>query len=120
MKSNPFPLTIRTDRYTKIVLTAIAVILGFLALQPFFRPVPAQAQSDPSNWYIEPGITTIRKIDGSYLGDGKVVIDRKTGDVWGFPTFVSGALYPVDPINSPATSKATYLGKFDFSSMKKP
>jgi hypothetical protein len=120
MVSNPFTLTIRTDLYTKIVLTAIAVFLGVLALQPIIKPISARAQSDSSNWYIEPGVTTIRKSDGSYLGDGKIVIDRKTGDIWGFPTFVSGALYPVDPLNSPATSKPTFLGRFDFSAMKKP
>ena len=120
MQSTPFAFTIRTDLYTKIVLTALAVILGILAVQPLLSPTPAQAQSDSSNLYIEPGVTTIRKTDGSYLGDGKVVIDRKTGDIWGFPTFVTGAVYPVDPLNSPATSKPSYLGRFDFSAMKKP
>lgn len=120
MQSNPLTLTIGTDLYTKIVLTAIAVLLGVFAIQPLFSPAPAQAQSDSSNLYIEPGVTTIRKTDGSYLGDGKVVVDRKTGDIWGFPTFVTGAVYPVDPLNSPAKSKPVYLGHFDFSAMKKP
>lgn len=31
------------DRYTKIVLTVIAVSLALLALQPFYAPTPAQA-----------------------------------------------------------------------------
>jgi hypothetical protein len=33
------------DRYTKIVLTVIAVALTMLALQPFYAPRPAQADA---------------------------------------------------------------------------
>jgi hypothetical protein len=120
MQSNPFTGTIRVDLYTKVVLTAIAAFLGVLALRPAVRPVTAHAQSDSPSVYIEPGIVSLRKPDGSYLGDGRMVIDRKTGDVWGFPTFLAGAPYPVDVMNSPATSKPTYLGRFDFSAMKRP
>ena len=80
MQSTPFAFTIRTDLYTKIVLTAIAVLLGLLAVQPLLSPTPARAQTDSSNLYIEPGVTTIRKTDGSYLGDGKVVSRAAVSD----------------------------------------
>jgi hypothetical protein len=33
------------DRYTKVVLTVIAAALMLLALQPFYAPEPAHAQS---------------------------------------------------------------------------
>src|SRR5262245_38527280 len=108
------------DLYTKLVLTAIAVFLGILALRPAVSPAIAHAQTDSSNLYIEPGVVTIRKADGSYLGDGKLIIDRKTGEAWGFPTYVAGSPYPIDVLNSPGTTKATYLGKFDLSTMKRP
>ncbi|MBZ5611173.1 MAG: hypothetical protein LAP38_23165 [Acidobacteriia bacterium] len=109
---------LRADLYTKSVLTAIAVLLGVLALRPVLRPIPAQAQSEGRTLYIEPGVTMIRKPDGSSLGDGKMVVDLKSGDVWGFPTMVLNARYPVDVSNSkPAVSKPVYLGRFDFSSL---
>jgi len=109
----------RFDLYTKVVLTVIALFLGVLALRPTLHPVAVQADSDTPHFYIEPGITNIRKTDGSSLGDGKVVIDLRNGDVWGFPTVLFGSLYPVDiSTNKPPTSKPTYLGRFDFSAMK--
>ena len=120
MQSNPHASTIRVDLYTKIVLTAIAVLLGVLTLRPVVNPARVWAQSDNANLYIEPGTVSIRKPDGSFLGDGRMVIDRKTGDIWGFPTYVAGAPYPVDPLNTPPTSKPTYLGHFDFPAMKRP
>lgn len=120
MQFNPFDPAIRADLYTKVVLTAIAAFLGVIALRPALRPVTAHAQSDGSNLYVEPGVISIRKPDGSYLGDGRMVIDRNTGDVWGFPTFLQGAPYPIDIMNSPSVSKPTYLGRFEFSLMKRP
>ncbi len=109
----------RADLYTKIVLTAIAVLLGLLALRPVLTPVAAQAQSEASNFYIEPGITSIRKPDGSSLRDGKMVVDLRNGDVWGFPTMVQGARYPIDVVSGKAAvSKPVYLGRFDFSAIK--
>jgi hypothetical protein len=46
---------------------------------------------------------------------GKVVIDMRNGDIWGFPTLVQGP-YPIDTASSkPPTSRPMYLGKFLFS-----
>jgi hypothetical protein len=109
----------RLDLYTKAVLTAITLLLAVLALQSTLHTVPVLADSDQPHFYIEPGITNLRKTDGSSLGDGKVVIDLRNGDVWGFPTVQFGALYPVDiSTNKPPTATPTYLGRFDFSAMK--
>ncbi len=108
----------RVDVYTKIVLTAIAILLGALALRPAISPVRVQAQSDLPCLYVEPGVTSIRLPDGSSLGDGKIMIDLRNGDVWGFPTNMAGARYPVDVTASkPATSKPAYLGKFDLTTI---
>ena len=41
MSSNPILL----DRYTKFVLTLIALFAGIIALRPLLRPAPIHAQS---------------------------------------------------------------------------
>lgn len=111
---------VRGDTYTKVVLTAIAVFLGVLALKPMISPARVEAQSGHSDLFIEPRTTVIRRPDGMGQYEGKVVIDRRTGDVWGFPTD-SSVPYPVYTAdNKPPISKAIYLGKFDFSSMTVP
>src|SRR5580698_6862007 len=69
--------------YTKVVLTVIALLLATLAM----RPVPVGAQTEAPNLYIEPGTSPIRNLKGGGItGEGKVVINLSTGEVWGFPT----------------------------------
>jgi hypothetical protein len=107
----------KTDFYTKAVLTAIAILLAALLLR---SPLSVQAQGNRGyDVFIEPGYTSLHKPDGTMQVPGKVVIDRLTGDIWGFPTLAGGE-YPVDTTNSkPPVSTPIYLGKFDFSAMKK-
>jgi hypothetical protein len=107
----------RTDFYTKAVLTAIAILLAVLVCR---YPLAVQAQENHGyDIYIEPGYTSLHKPDGTMQVPGKMVVDRLTGDVWGFPTLTGGE-YPVDPTSSkPPVSTPIYLGKFDFSAMRK-
>ena len=64
---------------------------------------------------VEPGYTMIRKPDGTAQVYGKVVIDMRNGDIWGFPTLAQGP-YPVDTAKTtPPKSYPMYLGKFMFS-----
>ena len=115
MQSNPAGRGI--DRYTRVVLTVIAILLAVIAFEPLVRPRPVAADSDYSYLYIEPRVTSLRKPDGSQLVQGKVVIDMRNGDIWGFPT-LSGAPYPIDSTRSqPPVSTPMYLGRFDFSKM---
>jgi hypothetical protein len=110
-------MTTRIDVYTKCVLTAIALLLAVLAM----RPVAVSAQTDTSNLYIEPGTVAIRSLNGGIASEGKVVINMSTGDVYGFPTHGQGAPYPIEALNdgrSPV-ARPTYLGKFDFSQMRR-
>jgi len=111
---------IGVDRYTKVVLTIIAVMLGVIAVRPVITPADAvRAQDEAVPVYIEPGIISIRNPDGSTLGDGKMVINLKTGDIWGFPHMLMGAPYPMDPMSSkPAVSKPVHIGHYDFSAMR--
>lgn len=110
----------RTNVYTQIVLTAIAVLLGVLAFRPAAAPAPVFAQPADSSYYIEPGVTMIRKPDGSVMEQGKVFVDLRTGDIWGFPT-LSGRPYPIDTTKPlPPVSEPMYLGRYDLSKMVRP
>ena len=109
---------IRVDLYTKAVLTAIALLLAVLAFRPIFSPSAVQAQADSPSLYIEPGVTTIQSPDGSYEGAGKMVIDLRTGDAWGFPTIQAAAVHRMGASKTPVI-KPSYLGRFDFSAMKR-
>jgi hypothetical protein len=105
--------------YTKVMLTIIALLLAVIAM----RPVAVQAQGEPgTTFYVEPGTSPIRNLNGGVASDGKVVINMSTGDVWGFPTYSAGAPYPIDalPLSGRApVAKPVYLGKFDFAAMRR-
>lgn len=108
------------DRFTKAMLIAIAVLLGMIAFRPVVHAVPVQAQASEAHpFYIEPGYTMLRKPDGTSQVYGKVAIDMRTGDIWGFPTTVQGP-YPIDNAKTvPPKSYPMYLGKFMFSEATK-
>jgi hypothetical protein len=104
--------------YTKAILTVIALLLAKLVM----RPISVGAQTETPNLYIEPGTSPIRNLNGGVTGDGKVVINISTGEVWGFPTHSAGAPYPLDPLavdGRPTVVKPVFLGKFDFSALRR-
>lgn len=104
--------------YAKAILTVIALLLGVLVM----RPAPVRADNEAASFFVEPGTTPIRSLNGGVTGDGKVVINMATGEVWGFPTHGAGAPYPIDTLNLNdrlPVSKPIYLGKFDFAAMKR-
>lgn len=105
--------TIRT-----FILGALVALLLTVLFNPSLRPTPAFAQSSSDNSiYIEPGVRMLRAPDGSRQVLGKVVIDLRTGNVWGFPTTVDQP-FPVDITSQkPPTSKPFQLGKFDLEAM---
>lgn len=109
----------KLDNFTRALLFVIAAFLAIIALRPIIQPAPVQAQAESAYpFYVEPGVTTIRKPDGSAQMYGKVIIDMRNGDVWGFPT-VSQTPYPLDPVQSkPPKSHPMYLGKFMFDEAK--
>jgi hypothetical protein len=103
----------KVDWFVKSTLAAIALFLAVLVFRQWSQPAPVQAQvSDGHTLYVEPGYTMLRKPDGSGQMYGKMMIDMRTGDIWGFPTLVEGP-YPVDAGKSePPKSHPIYLGKF--------
>jgi hypothetical protein len=110
----------KTNTVTNLLLLAIAVALIAIAARPYIDPAPAQAQSmSAHSFYIEPGVQMLRAPNGSGQVYGKVVVDLRTGKIWGFPT---GTLdpYPSNPIdNKPTTSHPFALGKFAFEDTDK-
>ncbi len=109
----------RTDIYTKVVFTTIAILLAVSALFPEREMRKVYAQSEQSWFYWEPGTTVIRTVDGLGKVQGKIAIDLRNGDVWGFPTG-AGVPYPVvTTSHEPPWSKAIYLGRFDLTSARR-
>jgi hypothetical protein len=105
---------------TNTLLSIIPIALIAIAARPYIAPPPAEAQSTTAHpFYIEPGVQMLRNPDASGQVYGKVVVDLRTGKVWGFPT---GTLdpYPSNPgENKPAVSHPFALGKFAFDDTDK-
>jgi hypothetical protein len=108
------------DRFTKAMLTVVAVLLGMIAFRPIVHPAPVQAEASQAYpFFLEPGYTMLRKPDGTAQVYGKVAVDMRTGDIWGFPTAVQST-YPIDIAKTvPPKSHPMYLGKFMFSEATK-
>jgi len=109
----------KNDWVTRILLFAIAVFLGSIALRPLLVPPSVRADAQVYPFYIEPGTAMLRAPDGSRQVYGKVVVDLRNGKVWGFPTLTQDP-YPVDQINSgPPTSRPFLLAKYAFADTDK-
>ena len=103
--------------YTQIVLTVIAIFLGILACRP---STPVLADSQSLNLWVEPGTTNIRDVKGGTLGDGKIMINMNTGDVWGFPMKIAGVPYPTEALTGPKpVTIPAHLGKFDLDVIRR-
>lgn len=111
----------KIDRFMRFVLTLIALFLGIIALRPWFQPAMVQARDSYSsdtysangfNVFVEPGVTTLHASDGSKHVVGKVVVDLRTGNIWGFQT--TNDL----PYTRGGISRPIYLGKYDFAAME--
>ena len=109
----------RFHRIEKAILLSIAVLLSVIALRSYPPPQRVEAESSGRyDFFIEPGTFMLRTPDGARQVLGKVMVDMKSGDVWGFPTLSSDP-YPVDVTKpAPPTSKPIYLGKYDFAAAK--
>src|ERR1700683_1254866 len=107
--------TMRRKDVTIALLLIIAVALVTIAVQPIFAPRTVAAQSTVYPFYIEPGYEMLRTTDGTSQVYGKVVVDMRTGKIWGFPTLAPQS-YPITSMqnNKPPVSKPFELGRFAF------
>ena len=109
----------KIDRTVKLLLLAIAVFAGIDAMRPYIAPAPVKAQSDTSSVYIEPGVVMLRAPDGRKQVLGKMVVDLRTGNVWGFPTLSQDPYPSSGTSTTPQTSHPFLLGKFALEDMEK-
>ena len=106
-----------STRLAHVLLSVIAVALTVLAARPYVQPQSVQAQAaavseDPM--YVEPGVYLLRIPEGGQVL-GKVVVNLRTGNVWGFPTNNSDP-YPTSSLDSKLqVSHPFSLGKFAVS-----
>jgi hypothetical protein len=110
----------KNDLFSRSLLAVIAVALVAVALRPYIAPASAHAQSGAAYpVYIEPGVQMLKSPDGSKQLYGRVVVDLRTGKIWGFPTMTTDP-YPFNALNSkPQTSHPFALGRFAFEDMDK-
>lgn len=105
----------KLDWFVKSVLVLIVIFLGIVAFRPIAQPPLVMAQSgQPYPFWIEQGTVSLKKPDGNVTW-GKVVVDLRTGDVWGFPMKAQNTPYPV--YGTGDTSKVShpmYLGHMAF------
>ena len=107
---------LNSDSYRNAVLSIIALALVVLAIHAWADTPRVHADSTP-DLYIEPGTVPIPSADHLAQTQGKVVIKLENGEIWGFPTSMTGT-YPVDATtHKPPVAEPIYLGKFDFAAM---
>lgn len=105
----------KLDWFVKLLLVVIAILLAVVAFRPLVRPTPVLAQNgSPYPFHIEQGTVSLRKPDGTTTW-GKVVVDMRNGDVWGFPMKAQNTPYPAyGPGDSSKVSHPMYLGRMAF------
>ena len=109
----------RKDAVTNVLLSVIAVALVAIATRPYVSPPPVAADSAAHALFIEPGVQNLRYPDGTGQVYGKVVVDLRTGKIWGFPTGTVDP-YPSYPLDSkPAVSRPFALGRYAFEDLDK-
>jgi hypothetical protein len=111
-----------SDVIFKRLLILTLLVLSADLTRSLWNPVSPAVQAQNSTYpvYIEPGVTMLRTPDGSRQVLGKVVIDLRNGNVWGFPTTVEQP-FPVDMTQQkPPTSTPFRLGRFDLSVLDQP
>jgi hypothetical protein len=108
----------KTDTFKNLLLLTIAIALIAIAVKPYRQPPPAEAQAVAAQpYYIEPGVQMLRRPDGNGQVYGRMIVDLRTGKIWGFPTNGIDP-YPSNPLESkPMVSHPFALGKFAFEEM---
>lgn len=105
----------KLDWFVKILLVSVVVLLAVLVFRPVAHPSSVLAQSgSPYPYFIEQGTVSLKKPDGN-IAWGKVVVDMRTGDVWGFPMKAQNTPYPVyGQGDNSKVSHPMYLGRMAF------
>ena len=109
----------KIDWFVKFLLLVIVILLGVIALRLYVAPPVVKAESLGTYFplHIEPGNVNLTSPDGKYSGVGKLVIDLRNGNIWGFPALgtVPRSLSDFTPI----TSHPYLVGKWALTDMDK-
>ncbi len=111
----------KSDRQTKVLLFAIASLLAVIAVHLYFEPTPVHGESGEGyRLFVEPGVSMLRAPDGGGQILGKVVVDLRNGNIWGYPTLTHDP-YPSNRNGSTAlpVSHPFLLGRYEFEDMDK-
>lgn len=109
----------KNDFVTTTLLSIIATALVAIAVRHYIAPESARAQNTAYPVFIEPGVQMLKSSDGRKQLYGRMVVDLRTGKIWGFPTQTTDP-YPFNALNSkPQTSHPFELGRFAFEDMDK-
>ena len=105
----------KLDWFAKSLLVVIALLLAVVAFRPIVQPAPVLAQGgSPYPFHIEQGTVSLRMPNGNTAW-GKVVVDMRNGDVWGFPMKAQNTPFPVHgPGDTSTVSRPMYLGRMAF------
>lgn len=109
----------KIDGLVKFLLLVIAIFLGVIALRPYVAPRIVEAQSGGAHpIYVEPGAVELYAQNGRNVM-GRIVIDLRNGNVWGFPEFLETS--PQEFAMSPhvPTSHPVLLGKYALGDLDK-
>ena len=95
----------RTDLFTKAVLLAIAFFLGLIALRPFVGSEPAQAGAGDFDH--------VRYMGRFGIGNqsGNLLLDAKTGDIWGYGYGAISGGSPSGGSPSTGAAEVIYIGR---------
>ena len=108
------------DRSAKFLLLTIAILLSVIAVRPYINPSTAQAGAGEGfPVFVEPGVNMLRAPDGTQQVLGKVVVDLRTGNVWGFPTLTQDPFPAAGASGKAQTSHPFLLGKYALADMDK-
>jgi hypothetical protein len=112
----------KADSQIKALLLACVILLAVIAVRPYLQPPAAHADAyDAFAVYVEPGVYMLRAPDGGRQVLGKVVVDLRNGNIWGFPT-TSPDPYP-STLNASAQLPVSHpflLGRYEMADMERP
>ncbi|MFZ0960934.1 MAG: hypothetical protein WAO35_08510 [Terriglobia bacterium] len=108
----------KIDGFVKFLLLVIAIFLGIIALRPYVAPPRVEAQSTGAYYpmYIEHGFVWLPSPKGGSVA-GRLVLDLRTGNIWGFPGFTQDTFEILD--KKLPTSHPVLLGKWELADMDK-
>jgi hypothetical protein len=109
----------KIDGFVKFLLVVIVILLGIIVLRPYVAPPVVEAQVGGAYYpmYISRDVVWLPSPKGGPLVAGRVAIDMRNGNIWGFPGFTQDTFEILDKVLP--TSHPILLGKWALADMDK-